>query len=150
MQCTAAQRWKAPCSPADIVAADATMDAMNAEGFLEHIGQQLPTLSGEHQAELARVIERLVAAFTPEAIYLFGSQARGDATSDSDVDLLVVVKTADRPAHQLAQTAYRAVGWHSIAIDILVMPREEFEWRSRALSSLPATVLREGRMLYAA
>jgi uncharacterized protein len=126
------------------------MDAMNAERFPERIGEQLPTLSGEHQAELARVIERLVAAFEPEAIYLFGSQARGDATPDSDVDLLVVVKTADRPAHQLAQAAYRAIGWHSMAIDILVMPREEFEWRSRALASLPATVLREGRTLYAA
>ena len=150
MQCTAARQQSAACSPADIVTADATMDAMNAEGFLEHLGQQVPSLSGEHRAELARVIERLVSSFTPEAIYVFGSQARGDATPDSDVDLLVVVNTADRPAHQLAQAAYRAIGWHSMAIDILVMPREEFEWRSRALASLPATVLREGRTLYAA
>jgi hypothetical protein len=36
------------------------------------------------------------------------------------------------------------------SLDILVMSREEFERRSRAASSLPATILREGRTLYAA
>jgi predicted nucleotidyltransferase len=126
------------------------MDAMNDTLFLEPIRRQLPALGEEHQAELARIIASLVAALEPDKIYVFGSQARGDTTPDSDVDLLVLVPTADRPAHQLAQAAHRAIGWHSLALDILVMWKEEFAWRSRALASLPATVLREGRTLYAA
>jgi len=35
-------------------------------------------------------------------------------------------------------------------MDILVMTREEFERRREVPASLPATVLREGRILYAA
>ena len=40
---------------------------------------------------LAEVLGRLVAAYRPECVYLFGSVARGDAGPDSDYDLLVVV-----------------------------------------------------------
>ncbi|MFM7289713.1 MAG: nucleotidyltransferase domain-containing protein, partial [Planctomycetia bacterium] len=34
----------------------------------------------------------VVAAVHPEQVLVFGSHARGDATADSDVDLLVVEK----------------------------------------------------------
>jgi uncharacterized protein len=107
-------------------------------------------LSSDDERELVRVVERLVAAFRPDRIYLFGSQARGEATPDSDVDLLVVVPNADRPPYQLDQEAYRIVAPHSLRLEIIVIPRGEFAWRSRSPASLPATVLREGRLLYAA
>ena len=41
----------------------------------------------EIEAFTARVAEQ----FLPQRIILFGSYARGEATSDSDVDLLVVL-----------------------------------------------------------
>jgi len=40
---------------------------------------------------LAEAVRRLVAAYQPERIYLFGSVARGDADPDSDYDSLLVV-----------------------------------------------------------
>lgn len=40
---------------------------------------------------LAEIVRRLVEAYQPERIYLFGSVARGDAGPNSDYDLLVVV-----------------------------------------------------------
>ena len=45
-------------------------------------------------AALAGAIERLVGTFAPERIYVFGSQERGTARPDSDIDLLVEF---DRP-----------------------------------------------------
>lgn len=42
-------------------------------------------------AHLERAIARVVQTMQPEAIYLFGSRARGDADADSDYDLLVIV-----------------------------------------------------------
>jgi predicted nucleotidyltransferase len=36
-------------------------------------------------------MRRLVEAYRPEYIYLFGSVARGDAGRDSDYDIMVVV-----------------------------------------------------------
>jgi predicted nucleotidyltransferase len=38
------------------------------------------------------MVERIVKRFSPEQVILFGSQARGDAGPDSDVDLLVVME----------------------------------------------------------
>ena len=46
------------------------------------------------------MVRRLVDAYHPERVYLFGSVARGDAGPDSDYDLMVVVPD-DAPAHLL-------------------------------------------------
>lgn len=116
----------------------------------EQLRRDLPQLSEDGAAELARAVVRLVQGLSPERIYLFGSSARGDAGTGSDIDLLVLVPASERSSVQLAQAAYQAVGTHVIPMDILVMPVEEFEWRSRSPSSLPSTVLREGKLLYAA
>ncbi|HEV2124592.1 MAG TPA: nucleotidyltransferase domain-containing protein, partial [Chloroflexota bacterium] len=92
----------------------------------------------------------LVERLQPERVYVFGSQARGTAGAESDVDLLVVVPESDEPGHQRDQAAYAAMGWHHLPIELMVLTHEEFESRLPALSSLPATVMREGRLLYAA
>ncbi|MDQ6669669.1 MAG: nucleotidyltransferase domain-containing protein [Chloroflexota bacterium] len=110
---------------------------------------QLPHLSIEDGHELARVVGHLVRAFRPERIYVFGSHARGTPTANSDVDLLVLVASSDQLPHQRAQKAYTAVGAHHIPLDILVMTRQDFDTRLPAVASLPATVAREGRTVYA-
>jgi hypothetical protein len=46
--------------------------------------------------------------------------------------------------------AYRALYGVGVPKDVVVYTHAEFEARSRAPTSLPATVLREGRLLYAA
>ena len=117
--------------------------------LVARIRRELPHLQTAEQAEIARSVARLVEAFNPELIYVFGSHARGMPHANSDVDLLVLVATSDEPAHRRAQTAYAAVGAHVIPLDILVMTRAEFQARLPAVASLPATVAREGRTLYA-
>jgi uncharacterized protein len=114
------------------------------------IRHELSHLSLDKVCELARVIERLVETLQPERIFVFGSQARGEARPDSDIDLLIVVPHSDLPPHRRDQEAYGAVGRHLVPLDILVMTRAEFEQRRAASASLPATVLHEGRVLYAA
>lgn len=104
----------------------------------------------DQDSKLSEIVQRLVDALEPERIYLFGSRARGDAGADSDYDVLVVVSHSDIPAHRRDQWAYRALKGIGVAKDVLVWTREEFESRSSVVSSLPATVLREGRLLYAA
>ena len=102
------------------------------------------------EALLAEAVRRLVEALQPERIYLFGSRARGDARQDSDYDLLIVVPEAEDSTLHLSQRAYGALSGVGVSKDILVVTREEFERRSLAKTSLPSTVLREGRLLYAA
>lgn len=99
---------------------------------------------------LAQIVRRLVAAYEPQRIYLFGSQARGDAGPDSDYDLLIVVPD-DAPAERHdSDLAYRALRGTGIAVDVIVWKRSAFERRTRVVTSLPATVLREGKLLHAA
>ena len=100
--------------------------------------------------DLDEAVRRLVEALRPERIYLFGSQARGEATTDSDYDLLVVVPHSDEPAHRRAQHAYHALWGIGIPLDVLVLTRGECERQAAVIASLPATVIREGRLLYAA
>lgn len=47
----------------------------------------MPSLLQQLRTELHRVLGEQI-----EAIYLYGSQARGDARPDSDVDVLVVLR----------------------------------------------------------
>ena len=99
---------------------------------------------------LAEIVRRLVEAYQPERIYLFGSVARGDAGADSDYDLLVVVPDKAQPERRRSRLAYEALRGTGIAADVLVCTRSYFEDRRSLKASLPGTVLREGRLLHAA
>ncbi|MBM4038019.1 MAG: nucleotidyltransferase domain-containing protein [Planctomycetes bacterium] len=99
---------------------------------------------------LSEVLSRLVDAFSPDAVYLFGSRARGGADADSDYDLLVVVPDAAPPERRQARLAYQALRGTGVAADVLVWTRSAFDCRLHLRASLPATVVREGRLLYAA
>lgn len=109
-------------------------------------------MTDQLQAEgrLAEAVRRLVDLFQPERVYLFGSQARGDANEDSDYDLMVIVAAADEPEYRRAQQAYGALWGVRLPIDVFVWTRHEFERQAPVVASLPATILREGRLLYAA
>lgn len=100
--------------------------------------------------ELSEVVRRLVAAYQPERIYLFGSTARGEAGPDSDLDLLIVVPDDAPEERRRSQLAYAALRGTGVAADVLVCTHRYFEERLHLKASLPATVLREGRLLHAA
>jgi uncharacterized protein len=129
------------------------IDAVSRETRLEleeRIRRDLPHLTEEDLCALVGVVERLIEAYQPERIYLFGSKARGDYGPDSDFDLLVVVPN-DAPADQKrSRLAYERLWGTGTAADVLVWTRGRFESRAHLRASLPGTILREGRLLYAA
>lgn len=100
--------------------------------------------------KLAEMVRRLVEALQPEAIYLFGSFARGEAGPHSDYDLLVVVRDSSLPGYERNQKAFRILCGVGASKDVVVLTRDQFERKLAVGSSLPATVVREGRILYAA
>lgn len=101
-------------------------------------------------SKLSEVLRRLVEAYAPERIYLFGSKARADAGADSDYDLLVVVPDDAPPERKRSRLAYVALRGTGTAADVLVCTRRYFEERLHLKASLPATIAREGKLLYAA
>ncbi len=99
---------------------------------------------------LAEIVRRLVDAYRPERIYLFGSHARGEAGPDSDYDLLVVVPDDAPLERRRSRLAYEVLWGTGTAADVLVNSRDYFESRLHLRASLPATVRDEGRLLYGA
>jgi len=98
---------------------------------------------------IAEITHKLVEFYQPIRIYLFGSVARGDDGPDSDLDFLVVVPD-DSPDDKLRPGAgRRAVRGTGFAKDIVPWRKTDFEQRAAWVkASLPATVMREGRLLY--
>ena len=99
---------------------------------------------------LHEILRRLVAAFQPERVYLFGSKARSDAGADSDYDLMIVVADDAPPEKRRSRLAYQALRGTRVAADVLVWTRGAFDSRLHLPASLPATIAREGKLLYAA
>ncbi len=99
---------------------------------------------------LKEMVRRLLEHLRPERIYLFGSRARGEGGPDSDYDLLVVVASSPLPGYKRDQAAFRALRGVGVAKDVIVLTRDEFQRKSSVVCSLPATVLREGKLLYVA
>ncbi len=98
---------------------------------------------------IQEITRRLVDYFHPERIYLFGSAARGDDGPDSDLDFCVVVPD-DTLKEKLRGSVVPSL-LHGIghAADIIPWRQTDFEGRAAYVrASLPATVIREGRLLY--
>ncbi|MEW6745437.1 MAG: nucleotidyltransferase domain-containing protein [Planctomycetota bacterium] len=99
---------------------------------------------------LNEIVRRLVDVLHPVRVYLFGSRARGEDRPDSDYDILVLVEGLTEPQYRLSQKGFRALRGVHAAVDIVVWDRAMFDGRLHLKASFPATVVREGRLLYAA
>jgi predicted nucleotidyltransferase len=58
--------------------------------------ENLPPSLESQRETLARCLEAMNRVMPFEEVYLFGSHARGEACSDSDVDLCIVAEGAER------------------------------------------------------
>lgn len=98
---------------------------------------------------IQEITRRLIEFYKPVRIYLFGSVARGDFNEDSDLDFLVVVPD-NVPDEKLRSGAvYNAVSGTGFPKDIVPWRQTDFEARAQwVVASLPATVMREGKLLY--
>ena len=91
--------------------------------------------------------ERIVREFDPLQIILFGSQARGDADRDSDIDLLVVFsELTDK--RKTAIEIERALADVPVAKDILVSTPEELERSRLRIGSVLRYAQQEGKILW--
>ena len=99
---------------------------------------------------LAEIVRRLAEVYNPRSIYLFGSKARGDEGPDSDYDILVVVPDEAPTEYRSSRRGYQALWSIGTAADVLVCTESYFDSRTRVNASLPSSVMREGKLLYAA
>lgn len=103
-------------------------------------------MGGVSDRLLTEMVEVIVREVDPQRIYLFGSQARAEATEDSDVDLLVVTREGD--GGDQTQRVWRVLADFPVSKDIILFSLEEFEWRRKGRNNVVARAVREGRLLY--
>jgi predicted nucleotidyltransferase len=97
---------------------------------------------------LRTAIQRLVAEFQPEEIFLFGSRAWGFPRGDSDIDLLVIVPSSNERPMRRDQRAQKCLGRLDLSADVLARTLREVERVRTVAGSLTAEVLQNGRKLY--
>lgn len=74
------------------------------------------------------ILERVIDRWQPLQIWLFGSRARGDATPDSDRDLLAVVPDCPEPADfDDPMTVWRVKRQPDVPSDLVVYRVSDFE-----------------------
>lgn len=98
------------------------------------------------EAALSVLSTNLAVAFHPDAIFLFGSRARGDERPDSDFDLMVVTPD-DQPLDYL--TARKPVAGCGIPVDVVPCRYSAFEKNRKVPGMLPYAVDQEGKLLEA-
>ena len=92
--------------------------------------------------------DRIVREFDPLQIILFGSQARGGANPNSDIDLLVVFsELADK--RKTAVDIRVALADLPVAKDVLVSTSEELKRHHTRIGSVLRYAQQEGKVLYA-
>jgi len=101
----------------------------------------------EKQKWLQEAVQRIVTAFAPDRIILFGSHAWGAPAPDSDVDLLIIMGDGERPARRSARIA-RLLLDVPFPIDILVRTPDEIEHRLRIGDHFIREILERGVALY--
>jgi predicted nucleotidyltransferase len=99
------------------------------------------------EKQLETVKDRLVEAFNPFQIILFGSYAYGLPTQDSDVDLMIVMESQERPIARAAQVS-RVLRPRPFPMDILVRTPEEIKYRLEIGDQFIWEAMNRGRVLY--
>lgn len=97
---------------------------------------------------LDEITRRIREVSDPEQIILFGSRARGDSRSDSDVDLLIIKDNIESTRAE-AGRIYRALRNIPISVDIVVVRPAYVAQYKDIIGTVVRPALREGKVLYA-
>jgi predicted nucleotidyltransferase len=96
---------------------------------------------------IAAVVKRIAETFDPERVILFGSYAYGQPRPESDVDLLVVLETDQRPRAKQLEIA-RALSPHPFGMDILVRTPEQLRKRVAMGDYFLREITTRGEVMY--
>ncbi len=99
------------------------------------------------ETKIRQAAQKIAAAAHPEKIILFGSFAHGNPTPDSDVDLLVIMASAQDQranAREISEILYP----RPFPVDILVRTPAEIAQRLQWGDGFISDILAKGKVLY--
>lgn len=98
------------------------------------------------QKELDNITRQIINKYKPEKIILFGSLARGDFNQDSDVDLLIIKRTAKDRIERIQQLS--SLIDRRLALEAIIFTPKELEMRLKLGDFFLKEILREGKVIY--
>lgn len=101
------------------------------------------------QKQINEIIAIIKGAIDPLRIYLFGSSINADYYQDSDIDLLIVAPSKDRPFERRTKLRKLLIDYdRSIGLDLLVYTPEEYNMLMNEPSSFIHSITQNGLKLY--
>ena len=96
---------------------------------------------------LYEIIDRVLGVVKAEEIVIFGSAATGQMNPDSDIDIAVIVNSANSKRH-IAMDIYLALRGIGVPIDIIVITPEEIKKYKDAIGTIIPEIIYNGRTIY--
>jgi len=91
------------------------------------------------------ILSRIIEYYSPKIVILFGSKARGDDVSSSDIDILVIAES-DKSFIERLKESVVSVPYKNV--DILIYTPMEFETMVQIENQFITAVLKEGKIIY--
>lgn len=98
-------------------------------------------------AVVEKVVRRIAEGVRPDKVILFGSRARGEAGSESDLDFLIV-HSGPESKRELKLKIRRLFPRQGFAMDLLVLTPDEFRRFEGVAGSAARIAAREGVVCY--
>ena len=111
------------------------------------MGKARQTLPVIDEQAIERVVRRIVDAYRPLRVVVFGSHARGDAHVDSDLDLYVELESTEAPRDRRLALR-RLLDDEGYPLDVVVFTPGEAEAARKRGGSILEYVDAEGRVVY--
>ena len=99
------------------------------------------------ESYLKNIVDKIINNFNPDKIILFGSYAYGHPTVDSDMDIMIVMDTDEKP-HKRAVSVRKVLKGIGIPKDIIVKTPEEFERFKDIVGTIGYPAAHKGRIIY--
>jgi len=100
------------------------------------------------EKDLNKIIS-IIRRINPEKIYLFGSYATESSDEQSDIDLLIIAPSRERPLERRLKLRRMLSEYdRKFGLDLLVYTPDEFEMLEKETSSFIYSAIKQGKKIY--
>jgi len=114
----------------------------------DHVTVQTNGLAPIRLLKIREFSRKLVEEFRPQKVVLFGSHARGTATEDSDVDLLIILPFEGKSVAKSVEMRLKLRP--GFPVDLIVRTPENVRKRLEMEDTFMQEIVEEGMVLYEA
>ena len=101
------------------------------------------------QSTIDEAIRRLVLAYNPLKMYLYGDYAWGTPNEESTYDFLIIIESSNKQVIERGYTGFEALFGLEIPQNIVVVTQKEFNQYANDPKSDTYEIKTKGKVLYA-